>query len=264
MRNLLCWLIAAAALALPPSAGAQPRSVTVGVPTGALTQLVQDLAPAFQARTGIAVSTVPSRPEPAAEASGADALLVPGRSAPDGLEQQVVLYGEGILVGSRADRARVKGLRDIRKALQWIASARGLFVSSSPALGLRELELTLWQEIGVNVRTRLTWYTEVAGDEAAVFDRAALLGSYVMVQRATWAAQQDRRGLEVLVQGDPLLRTAFVSAVARPGSDEAQAWHEWLLSEEGQRAVAEWSLNGLSAFTPARPPGGPASAQPRT
>ena len=38
-------------------AGAQERTVRVAVPAGPLVQLVQALAPAFQARTGIAVST---------------------------------------------------------------------------------------------------------------------------------------------------------------------------------------------------------------
>ena len=39
------------------SARAQERSVTVGIPAGPLARLVQSLAPAFQAETGIAVRT---------------------------------------------------------------------------------------------------------------------------------------------------------------------------------------------------------------
>ena len=262
MRLYLCWLVFALVLAASGPGGAQQRSVTVEAPAGVLTQLVRELAPAFRAQTGISINTVPSGREPGS--SEADALLLPNRAVRESLEQQAAFYGEGILVGSRADRARVRGLQDIKKALQWIASARGLYVSSSPSLGLRDLELTLWQEICVNVRSRLTWYTEVSGDEAAVFNQAAQFGAYALIQRATWAAHEDRRGLEILVQGDPLLRTAYVSALLRPQSTEARAWHDWLVSTEGQNAIAEWKLNGIQVFVPVTAAEEASSKPPRT
>jgi tungstate transport system substrate-binding protein len=234
----------------PEIAWAQPPAVTVAVPTGALTQLVQGVTPAFQAQTGIAVHVVPVASETDAGYGSSDAALLPSTAGRDSLEQRVAFYGEAILIGSRADRGRVRGLRDIKKALQWIASARGLFVSSSPVLGLREIELKFWDQIGVNVRTRLTWYTDVQGDEAAVFNQAAQFGAYALVQRATWAAQEDRRGLEILVQGDPLLKVAFVSTLIRPQAKQAQAWHSWLTSDAGQQAVSDWRVNGIQVFTP--------------
>jgi tungstate transport system substrate-binding protein len=250
MRSLLPWLVVLG-VAAPNVLWAQQATVTVAVPSGALTQLVRGLAPTFQTQTGIAVKVVPAGSETDAGYVSSDAALLPSTAERDLPEQQVAFHGEAILVGSRADRGRVRGLRDIKKALQWIASARGLFVSSSAVLGLREIELKLWDQIGVNVRTRLTWYTDVPGDEAAVFHQAAQFGAYALVQRATWAAQEDRRGLEILVQGDPLMKVAFVSTLIRPQAEQAKAWHNWLTSGAGQKAISDWRVNGIQVFTPA-------------
>jgi tungstate transport system substrate-binding protein len=154
-------------------------------------------------------------------------------------------------VGSRAGKASVRGLKDIRTALRWIASARGLYMASSPSLGTRELELTLWDSIGINVRTRSTWYIEARGDESTVLRQAGSAGAYVLVERMTWAAQTDKRGLEVLVAGDPALRTGYASSVPRGASQEASTWHDWLSSEQAQSVIADFSLDGVPVFAPA-------------
>ncbi len=240
---------------------AQDRSITVGAPPGALADLLQALAPLFEAETGIAVKSKPAEAASAGPSAGVSAFLGPeqspaGQPAPGGAERRVICFGEAVLLGSRADRARVRGLRDIKTAFRWISSARGLYVSSSPSLGLRELEFALWDSIGVNVRTRLTWYVDARGDEDGVFRQAANLGAYVLVERATFARQQDRRGLEVLVAGDPVLRTTYASHLIRIDSQEARAWHEWLSSDPARAAIAGWRPGGTQVFTPAGDQGG--------
>jgi ABC-type tungstate transport system permease subunit len=235
-------------------AGAQERTIRVDVPNGPLILLVQTLAPVFQAQTGTAVTA--TELNPTAPLLSADAVLLPSRLLSKLQSQgqgpsRITFSGDIILVGSRAEMARVRGLKDIRKALRWIASARGTYMSSSPALGTRELELSLWQSIGVNVQTRLTWYLEGRGDEASVLRQAGSMGAYVLVERMTWAAQENRRGLEVLVQGDPVLRTDYVSYLVRETSPDARAWFDWLSSEPAQTIIANFSLNGMRVFTPA-------------
>jgi len=238
------------------SAKAQERTVTVGVPASPLAQLVQAVAPAFQADTGIAVRMATLGSDASLPAVNVQAVLLPERVLhrlqPTGREvPRVVFHGDVILVGSRAERARVRGLKDIKTALRWIAAARGTVLSSSPSLGVRELELALWGSIGLNVQVRSTWYVESRGDEPGILREAGLLGAYVLIERMTWAAQTDRRGLEILVEGDPALRTSYVSHLPQVDSPEARAWHEWLLSERAQATIAGFSLNGIRVFTPA-------------
>jgi tungstate transport system substrate-binding protein len=237
-------------------AGAQERTIRVGVPAGPLVQLVQALAPEFQAQTGITVTATEMSPTAPLSNAGADAALLPSRllgsrQSPGHASSQIIFVGDAILVGSRAEMARVRGLKDIKTALRWIASARGTYMSSSSALGTRELELSLWKSIGVNVQTRSTWYLEGQGDEASVLRQAGNMGAYVLVERMTWAAQENRRGLEVLVAGDPVLRTDYTSSLGQGASEEAIAWHDWLLSEQAQALIADFSLGGVQVFTPA-------------
>ncbi|WP_133239243.1 hypothetical protein [Microvirga sp. KLBC 81] len=235
---------------------AQERAVTVGVPAGPLAGLVQALAPAFHAETGIAARAAPMGGDANPTGVGAQAILLPKRvlerTQPLGREEpRIIFHGDVILVGSRAERARVRGLKDIKTALRWIAAARGTYMSSSPALGVRELELALWDSIGINVQVRSTWYVESRGDEPSVLREAGLWGAYVLIERMTWAAQTDRRGLEILVEGDPALRTAYASHLVREDSPEARAWHDWLASESARAAIAGFRLNGVRMFTPA-------------
>jgi ABC-type tungstate transport system permease subunit len=237
-------------------AGAQERTIRVGVPAGPLAQLVQVLVPVFQVETGIAVAAFELNATAPLSGSGADAALLPRRLAErlqstSQMLSRVVFSGDVILVGSRAEMARVRGLKDIRKALRWIASARGAYMSSSAALGTRELELSLWQSIGVNVQTRSSWYLEGRGDEAGVLRQAGSMGAYLLVERMTWAAQENRRGLELLVEGDPALRTEYVSYLVRETSHDARAWFDWLSSEPARIVIADFSLNGMKVFTPA-------------
>lgn len=77
------------------------------------------------------------------------------------------------------------------------------------------------------------------------------MGAYVLVERMTWASQENRRGLEVLVEGDPALRTSYTSCLVKGASEEATAWHDWLSSEQAQAVIGGFSLGGLRVFTPA-------------
>lgn len=133
------YLLIAAALSVGSAAGsAQERFVAVAAP-GALARLIAEVAPAFTAQTGIAVEVTPE--------AAADALVVPERLALPSAQSLPVLFADAVLVGSRADRARVRGLPDMAAAFRWIASARALYVSSSSELGLREFELQLWEGV---------------------------------------------------------------------------------------------------------------------
>ena len=237
-------------------AGAQERTIRVGVPAGPLVQLVQAMAPVFQAQTGIAVTATELNSTATLSSAGVDATLLPSRLTerlqPTGqASSRMIFFSDAILAGSRAEMARVRGLKDIKKALRWIASARGTYMSSSAALGTRELELSLWESIGVNVQTRSTWYLEGRGDEASVLRQAGSMGAYVLIERMTWAAQENRRGLEVLVEGDPALRTSYTSSLVKGASEEAIAWHDWLSSEQAQAVIGSFSLGGVRVFTPA-------------
>jgi ABC-type tungstate transport system permease subunit len=228
--------------------------VRVGVPSAGVLALVEALAPAFQESTGISITPVLLQNPKGSVSATVDAFLVPDRIrtriATDEAESLRVLRGDAVLVGLRTERARVRGLRDIKQAFRAIASVRATFASSSPQLGLRDLELALWGSVGVNVQTRLTWYVEASGDEQAVLRQAAALGASVLVERSTFLATRDRRGFEILVSDDPALQTTYSSILPKSSSETARAWHEWLASGQGKSSIAQFRLNGMEVFAP--------------
>jgi tungstate transport system substrate-binding protein len=252
---LKLWTVIVLAFAMEGSTSmclGQSLTIVVGVPSGTI-ELVDALGLALRAQSGTEVRPTPvDLKDPMAALGQVDALLIPelldNQTALAGLDRRPVLISDVVLIGPRGDRARVRGMRDIKQALRWIVGDKASFLASSEALGTRQLELALWDSLGVDVRAQPRWYAEVPGDEFVVADRAALLGAYVLVQRATWAGMRDRRGLEVLGSGDPVLRTRWSSVLVRPGP--AAAWHEWLSSEAGQAAIAGFRLKGVPVFTP--------------
>ena len=252
---------------------AQARPITVATPAGMTAELIGVLVRRFQELSGQEVRLLPLPMNELARTArdgGADALLVPSRidlgTEAKPVERATVFVSDAVLVGSRVDRARVRGSRDIRTALRWIAGVRALTVSSSPQLGLRDLELRLWEDVGVNVRGRLTWYERADGDDLSIATQAAASGSYALVERATWAGMRDRRGLEVIAAGDPVLVTQWSSVLLATAEPKARAWHDWLASEAGRSAIREVEVSGVAPFKPAsssRPDGeAPRSTDP--
>jgi tungstate transport system substrate-binding protein len=238
---------------------AYARPITVATPAGVTAELISALVRHFEEQSGQEVRLSPLAADELARTArdgGADALLIPSRielgTEVKPVERATVFVSDVVLVGSRADRARVRGSRDIRTALRWIAGARALTVSSSPELGLRDLELRLWEEVGVNVRGRPTWYEQADGDDLAIAAQAAASGSYALVEQATWAGMRDRRGLEVIAAGDPVLVTQWSSVLLAIAEPKAWAWHDWLASEAGRRAIRDAEVNGVAPFRTGR------------
>jgi tetrahydromethanopterin S-methyltransferase subunit C len=72
LNRIVLAVVVTAPFCLGP-AGAQERTIRVGVPSGPLVQLVQVLAPALQAETGIAVAAIEMSATAPLSGSGADA-----------------------------------------------------------------------------------------------------------------------------------------------------------------------------------------------
>jgi tungstate transport system substrate-binding protein len=62
---------------------------------------------------------------------------------------------------------------------------------------------------------------DVTGDEATVLSGAGDLGAYLLVERATYAEARNKRGLELLVSGDPVLTTSYSSVLLSTESNTA-------------------------------------------
>ena len=92
----------------------------------------------------------------------------------------------------------------------------------------------------------------------ATLDIAAGMGAYALADRATWIAFANKRGHRVLVEGDARLFNRYgivaVSKARHPGvkADLARRFVDWMLSAEGQAAIASFRIGGRHLFFPTR------------
>ena len=225
------------------------------------------LLPKFTAATGIEVRVVAVGTGQAirnAMNCDADVLLVHAREAEErfvaegyGVKRFDLMYNDFVLVGPENDPAGIEGMKDAAAALARIRAARAPFVSRGDDSGTHRKELALWRAAGVDPRAESgTWYREVGAGMGATLNIAAGMEAYTLTDRATWATFANRRGLRILVEGDPALFNQYGVILVNPArcpnvkAEAGQRFIDWLLSEEGQAAIAAYRPGGRQLFFP--------------
>ena len=268
LRRLCLAAIAALALALPPGVDAAERYITVASTTSTeASGLFRHLLPGFTERTGIEVRVVAVGTGQAiklARSCDADVLFVHHRPSEEkfvadgfGVSRHDVMYNDFVLVGPDADPAGIHGRTDVTAALAVIAAAELPFASRGDDSGTHKTERALWTAAGVEVASASgTWYRETGSGMGATLNTAAAMGAYALTDRGTWLAFKNKAGMAVLSEGDPRLFNPYgvilVSEAKCPHTKSApgQAFVDWLISPDGQAAIAAFKLNGRQLFFP--------------
>ena len=269
------WTVAFAALAalavLAGVSSADPapeRYITVASTTSTENSgLFGHLLPIFLAKTGIAVRVVALGTGQAldvARRGDADVVFVHDKAAEEkflaegfGVARQDVMYNDFVLVGPQADPAKVAGSKDVAAALKRIQSAQAPFVSRGDRSGTHAAELRLWADAGVDLgASKGPWYRETGSGMGAALNTASAMDAYVLSDRGTWLAFTNRGSLSILVEGDERLFNQYGVMLVNPARHphvkraDAQAFIDWLVSAEGQAAIAAFRINGEQAFFP--------------
>lgn len=280
---LVAWILAAGAGAVhasgparppeqaPPAAVAGQFIVMASTTSTEQSGLFVHLLPRFTARTGLQVRVVAVGTGQAiavAARGDADLLLVHDRGAEEsfireghGLARRDVMFNDFVIVGPRRDPAGVTGLRDAALALKTIGDARQPFLSRGDRSGTHAAELRLWQWAGIDPNaSKNDWYRGTGSGMGPTLNIAAAVNAYVLTDRGTWLNFRNRGNLAVLVEGDARLVNQYGVIVVSPARHphtrvaQAQIFASWLVSAEGQQAIADYRINGEQVFVPnARP-----------
>jgi tungstate transport system substrate-binding protein len=262
-------LLLGLALALAASAaGAEDEKPFITLASTTSTRdsgLFDHLLPLFEAQTGIAVHVVAVGTGQALELGrrgDADVLLVHDRASEDafvadgyGLPRRDVMYNDFLIAGPSADPAYVKRTVKAADAFAKIAAAKAPFASRGDDSGTHKAELRLWKAAGVDPKPASGgWYRETGSGMGATLGVASELGAYVLADRATWAAFQNRRELVVWVEGDPALRNPYGVIVVDPKrfphakAALAGRFADWITSAGGRRAIESFRIEGKQVF----------------
>ena len=197
-----------------------------------------------------------------------DVLLVHARDAEEefvaagyGIERFDLMYNDFVIVGPTKDPAGVAGIADAGAALLEIARNGHTFASRGDDSGTHKKETILWRSTGLDPTLHSgSWYLETGSGMGATLNVAANLGAYVLTDRATWLAFQNRGDLALLVEGDEALFNQYGVTLVNPQrfphvhEEEARIFVNWLLSPTGQASIASYRIDGRQLFFPnARP-----------
>jgi tungstate transport system substrate-binding protein len=247
---------------------AQERFIVVASTTSTeQSGLFAHLLPLFKARTGIAVRVVAQGTGQALQTGrrgDADVILVHDTQAElkfvadgHGIERRELMYNDFVVVGPKVDPARIAGGKDVLEAFRRIAAARAPFVSRGDKSGTHAAELLFWRDAGVDLAAaKGPWYRDTGSGMGPALNTAAALGAYVLADRGTWLAFKNRQDLVVLVAGDRRLFNQYGVMLVNPArhphvkGGDGMALILWLTSEEGQAAIASYTVGGEQLFFP--------------
>jgi tungstate transport system substrate-binding protein len=265
-RRFVLGLLAAILLVLP--AAAQEKFIVVASTTSTeQSGLFGHLLPLFTARTGIHVRVVALGTGQAldtAKRGDADVVFVHDKTAEEkflaegfGADRREVMYNDFILVGPQADPAKIGGTKDIAAALKKIAAAKAPFASRGDKSGTHAAELRLWKLAGIVPESgKGGWYRETGSGMGPTLNTAAAMDAYALTDRGTWLSFKNRRDLTISVEGDQRLFNQYGVMLVNPEKHKhvkkelGQAFIDWLVSAEGQKAIADYKIGGQQLFFP--------------
>jgi len=262
-------LTAAAILSAPPSraqySGASVGTITVASTTSTeQSGLFRELLPAFKAATGIEARVVAVGTGQALDMGrrgDADVVFVHDKVAEEkfvaegfGVKRLPVMYNDFAIVGPGSDPVKVKG-NDVTAALRKIADARAPFASRADKSGTHAAELRYWKAAGVE-KPAGAWYRETGSGMGPTLNTASGMGAYALTDRGTWLNFRNRRDLVILVEGDKRLSNQYGVMLVSPAKhahvkrDLGQKFVDWVVSREGQAAIANYRIGGEQIFFP--------------
>jgi tungstate transport system substrate-binding protein len=258
----------AAVIVLNAPVGAQDKFIVVASTTSTeQSGLFGYLLPAVEKDTGIKVRVVAVGTGQALDIGrrgDADVVFVHDRPAEDkfmaeneGVKRYPVMYNDFVLVGPKADPAKVAGGKDILEALRKVEAAKAPFVSRGDKSGTHAAELRYWKAAGVDIDVaKGPWYRDTGSGMGPALNTAASMNAYILADRGTWLSFKNRGDLAILVEGDKRLFNQYGVMLVNPAKhanvkqDLGQAFVDWLVSPRGQAVIAGYKIDGEQLFFP--------------
>jgi tungstate transport system substrate-binding protein len=260
-RTLLALLVCS-------TAQAQQRYITVASTTSTeQSGLFKHLLPLYEKKSGVQVRVVALGTGQALDMGrrgDADVVLVHARPLEEkfiaeghGVRRFEVMYNDFVLVGPRSDPANVAGGRDIVFAFRKIHDMKAPFASRGDKSGTHFAEVELWKAAGVDIAAaKGPWYRETGSGMGPTLNTASGMNAYALTDRGTWLSFKNRGELAIVVEGDRRLFNQYGVMLVNPAKhphvkrDLGQGFIDWLVSPEGQAAIAAYKIGGEQLFFP--------------
>jgi tungstate transport system substrate-binding protein len=266
-RRLLCSALTAASVIAATASHAQERFITVSSTTSTeQSGLFGHLLPIFEKANGIKVRVVALGTGQAldmARRGDADVVFVHDKVAEEkfiaegfGVKRQEVMYNDFVVVGPKSDPAKAAG-KDILEGLRRIEAAKAAFVSRGDKSGTHAAELRYWKAAGVDLdKAKGPWYRDTGSGMGPALNTAASMGAYILADRGSWLSFKNRGELGIVVEGDSRLFNQYGVILVNPAKHphvkqaDGQKFIDWVVSDAGQKAIADFKIGGEQLFFP--------------
>ncbi len=262
LNLVLCFMFLSVFVVSAPAAEKTLRlSSTIGPVDAGIIPL---LAEVFTKQAGIPVSYEKAGTGATlkkAESGNFDLVIVHARSLEDafieaglGIDRRDVMYNDFVILGPKNDPAKIRGEKDVAKALQTIAKAEAPFITRNDKSGTHVKEMQLWK--AANINPDGDWYIKFA--DGAKGNKATTLytndkQAYVLMDRATWLTLKDKLNLEILVENDKRMLNLIALIRVNPerfktvNKDEALKFADWVVQDEAQTIIRDFGKDKYGA-----------------
>ena len=265
-RTLIAAAFGAVILATP--ALAQEKSIVVASTTSTQDSgLFEYLLPLYKQKTGVTVKVVSQGTGQALDTGrrgDADVVFVHAKSAEEkflaegqGVKRFPVMYNDFVLIGPKSDPAGIKGMKDVGQAFKTIMVKQAAFISRGDRSGTHVAELALWKASGIDIeKDKGAWYKSIGQGMGAALNTAGAGNAYVLSDRGTWIHYKNKGDLQILVEGDKRMFNQYGIMLVNPEKhpnvkkELGQQFIDWVISPEGQKAIANYKINGEQLFYP--------------
>jgi tungstate transport system substrate-binding protein len=268
-RRTVMVAAALAAAILTTPVCAQDKSIVVSSTTSTQDSgLFGHILPLFKEKTGIDVKVIAQGTGQALDTGrrgDSDVVFVHAKSAEqkflaegEGVKRHPVMYNDFVLIGPKSDPAGIKGMKDVAQALKTIKDKQADFISRGDRSGTHIAELALWnKDAGIDIeKEKGPWYKSIGQGMGAALNTAGASNGYVLSDRGTWLSFKNKGDLQILVEGDKRLFNQYGVMLVNPAKhpnvkkELGQAFIDWLISPDGQKAIANYKINGEQLFYP--------------
>jgi tungstate transport system substrate-binding protein len=194
----------------------------------------------------------------------ADVLLVHARAQEDKFvadghakERFDVMYNDFIVLGPKADPAKIAGMSSAIDGFKAVAAAKAPFASRGDKSGTNTKELSLWSSAGITPTKDMAWYNALGQGMGETLLASNEKGMYTLADRGTYLSMKDKLPSLVIVVGGnslqenkdkSLLNPYGVMAVdpaKHPGVnyDMAMNFVKWITSVEEQKVIGNYGVD---------------------
>ncbi len=218
------------------------------------------------------------------EMGDVDVVLVHARAMEDkfiadgfGVNRRDVMYNDFVIIGPANDPAGIERSKMAADAFQRIAATHSVFISRGDESGTHQKEKEIWAATGITPAGQ--WYRSAGQGMGEVINMATELRGYTLADRGTYNAfHHGKTDLAILFdgsrnlikKGQPMTQFTVEQVTALTGSkglfnpygviavnpkkfphvnyDLAMKFIEWVTGAEGQRVIANYTVQGSPVF----------------